>query len=179
MADSENARVDPRFDPLYQRGYAPSVDATRQVSGRRATAPGPIYPAPPPELDAGGPPRSASAVENSLDPVGSSPEDAAGRAPLVSGLNPYVRALAIMSVAFVVLGAGAAVWANSASWAPSSTNGRTAIQMQIIQNLVLQFSTPVVTVGFAIGVGLVFLKFFTSRAARPIHAVPASRWERP
>ena len=179
MADSENARVDPRFDPLYQRGYAPSVDATRQVSGRRATAPGPIYPAPPPELDAGGPPRSASAVENSMDPVGGSPEDAAGRAPLVSGLNPYVRALAIMSVAFVVLGAGAAVWANSASWAPSSTNGRTAIQMQIIQSLVLQFSTPVVTVGFAIGVGLVFLKLFIARAARPNHAVPASRSGRP
>ena len=179
MADSENARVDPRFDPLYQRGYAPSVDAARQVSGRRATAPGPIYPEPPTELDAGGPSRSASAVENSMDPVDSSPEDATGRAPLVSGLNPYARALAIMSVAFVVIGAGAAVWANSASWAPSSTNGRTAIQMQIIQSLVLQFSTPVVTVGFAIGVGLVFLKIFTSRAARPIHAVPASRSERP
>ena len=114
-----------------------------------------------------------------MDAVDSSLEDATGRAPLASSLNPYVRALAIMSVAFVVLGAGAAVWANSASWAPSSTNGRTAIQMQIIQNLVLQFSTPVVTVGFAIGVGLVFLKLFIARAARPNHAVPASRSGRP
>ena len=179
MADSENARVDPRFDPLYQRGYAPSVDAARQVSGRRAIAPGPIYSAPPPELRAGGQSRSASTVENSMDPVDSSSEDATAGAPLVSGRNPYVRALAIMSVAFVVLGAGAAVWANAASWAPSSTTGRAAIQMQIIQSLVLQFSTPVVTVGFAIGVGLVFLKLVTSRAARPIHAVQASPLERP
>ena len=114
-----------------------------------------------------------------MDSIDSFSEDAPEGAPLVPSRNPYVRALAIMAIAFVVIGAGAAVWANSASWAPSSTTGRTAIQMQIIQSLVFQFSTPVVTVGFAIGVGLVFLKVFTSQAVRSIHAVPASRSGRP
>ena len=109
MADSEDARVDPRFDPLYQRGYAPSEDAARQVSGRRAPAPGPIHPEPPPELAEGRQSSSSSAAENSLDPVDSSSEDAIGGAPLVPSRNPYARALAIMAIAFVVIGAGAAV----------------------------------------------------------------------
>ena len=92
MADDEAPEVDPRFDPVFQRGYDPAVHAP--VARRSVLR----TPAPLPEP-------AAAAVSAEAPPL---LEEELEDAP--SHRNPWLLALLLVSIAFLVI-AGTFLWA--------------------------------------------------------------------
>ena len=76
MAGDRDAEVDPRFDPVFQRGYDPKVHGGRRPrpAPRHATAPVPITSA-----------REAAPVRDSAAPVAASEQSAD---PIVAAADP-------------------------------------------------------------------------------------------
>ena len=95
MAEDETPEVDPRFDPVFQRGYDPAVHAAparRSVLRAPAVRPSPLpEPAPAP---------TAAAPDPVLE---AEPEDDIPRH------NPWLLVLVLVSVAFLVA-AGWFLW---------------------------------------------------------------------
>lgn len=101
MADDEAPEVDPRFDPVFQRGYDPAVHAP--VARRSVLRTPAAVPAPLPEPAAAAP--AVSAPVSEAPPVlDEEAEDAPSRR------NPWLLALLLVSIAFLVI-AGTFLWA--------------------------------------------------------------------
>lgn len=97
MADEPAPEVDPRFDPVFQRGYDPQVHARpvrRSVLRTPAARPAPLPVTPPP------PAAEAPAPVVEVEPE---EEDGARRR------NPWLLALVLVSVGFLVV-AVALLW---------------------------------------------------------------------
>ena len=96
MADDEAPEVDPRFDPVFQRGYDPAVHAPaarRSVLRTPAERPAPL-PAPPERA-----PEPAPAPVREEEPE----EDE------VSRRNPWLLALLLVSIGLLIA-AGVLLW---------------------------------------------------------------------
>lgn len=166
MADEDENGIDPRYDPVFQRGY------------RGATAEAPAPRRPPPDI-AGPTAREPAAkvpivrqpaasvvpagVADIDDDTQSNPDadgvegDAASPDDILPPLraNPYVYALGIMGILFVVAGIGVEVVISSVTF---SRNGfeSTSVSFLIAQNVGYMLTGPLITVGLAILAGLVF-----------------------
>jgi hypothetical protein len=138
---------DPRFDPAFQRGYVPSVHAPRAPSARVS----------PPEKTID-PPPSVSEVPPSAEPrVDESVESATvAVVPINRGINPYIVALWIGGVVFVLGGAALIFVANLRAFTANSGGPADAAGAQAFYVLGTTFGTPLVTVGLATIAGLVF-----------------------
>ena len=140
---------DPRFDPRFQPGY-------EDEPGEREFTPPPSDPeytvAPTPE-----PSVIAGAVASGEVPGDG--DDAQGQLPMVELLdeerepNPFERTLWVVAAVFVLGGASAAFWANSQNFYGLGTDW---LWPQMFQSSAWALSGPMVTVGFAIGVALIF-----------------------
>ncbi|MEO5920854.1 MAG: hypothetical protein ABIQ01_06895 [Pseudolysinimonas sp.] len=129
MAESGDADVDPRFDPVFQRGYDPQVHGSRRPRSPagRETSPTPITSRPEttsPRRDAEHPAVArvdapAAAVAEGSGPAVSAAPDAVSAAPdavaaadsdlTLQARNPFRLALLIASIASIA-GAGLLIW---------------------------------------------------------------------
>ena len=113
MAEDRDAEVDPRFDPVFQRGYDPKVHGGRRPrpAPRHATAPTPIAPAARPMAVVPAPVDAPRAAGRRRAPrTASQPRRACRRRPTVEPVaarrNPFRLALLIASI--VAIGAACA-----------------------------------------------------------------------
>ena len=109
MAADRDADVDPRFDPVFQRGYDPSVHGARRARSapRHGTEPVPIVShreVPPEPIPEARTPAPASAAEPDTEAVRATDDDLTLRTR-----NPYRLALLIASLVFIAGGA-LAIW---------------------------------------------------------------------
>jgi uncharacterized protein YbjT (DUF2867 family) len=149
-------KFDPRFDPAFQRGYDPGEHGS-ESGGALAGASGADGAA-----TVSGETREQHRPEESVPPVGDAATAASGGSeqgqaqpvqPNPAQPNPFERTLAVVAAALVVLGVGAVFWANNANYnGPGETWG----WHQALQSLAWALSSPMITVGLATGVGLVF-----------------------
>jgi hypothetical protein len=187
VAEDPHERFDPRFDPAFQRGYRPKAGDTMRVERRpapeqketaqppqaqpqRAAEPkAPIQPQPrrseptlatvkvvPPE-----PPDEPGLEQATAEAWG----DEGAQGPLATAAlsrNPYVLALWIIGAGSIVL--GVVLYLLSATMSTNSGGGD-QFQMALYQ-LGWVFATPLVTIGLATIVGLLFLSAVRSLRAR-------------
>jgi hypothetical protein len=148
-------KFDPRFDPAFQRGYDPDEDGPESAgapagapagasgAGGAATVSGETREQHRPD-ESGPPVVGAAAAESG----GSEQSQAQPVQP-----NPFERTLGVIAAALVILGVGAVLWANNANYnGPGETWG----WHQALQSLAWVLSSPMITIGLATGVGLVF-----------------------
>lgn len=146
---------DPRFDPAFQRGYEPPAHDSESPRTRIAA-----------EGFDGAEPSGSGEREQ---PHGAEPGQTQGEepdaepVPLESGPiepNPFERTLGVVAAVLVIAGVALTFWANSASYnGPGDTWG----WQQIVQASVWALSSPMITVGLATGVALVFRRAITWR----------------
>lgn len=182
MAD-DGKNIDPRYDPAFQRGYQGAPVATSVASASIAqehaapasaspgpvtsasTAPVPHVTAPAPAGDLDGATQTqkqthpdAEASDNTVPPLRDTPP------PLRT--NPYVYALGIMGVLFVVGGIGIELWASYSSMSASGGYEGTPVSTMIAQNAAYVVTGPLITVGLAILAGLLFFAGVRWRSRR-------------
>ncbi|WP_223693509.1 hypothetical protein [Leifsonia poae] len=188
--------IDPRFDPVFQRGYrarpgeqprtrlrpsTPASDATAASAvEERIVAP---LPSRPPTVDSVVPSAEGGSVEpDPLDvfevdrfDVGAALADvslgapAAGildRAELSPRRNPYMLALWVMSGGFIVLGIVLYTITLYTSYSNNPT-GEQDITMLVFSQLGWMLAAPLVTVGLITIVTLVLLTAIRARATTP------------
>jgi hypothetical protein len=158
-------KFDPRFDPAFQRGYDPDEHGS-ESGGAPAGAPGGADSADG-AATASGETRDQHRPEESVPPVGDAATAASGGSeqgqaqpvqpnptePNPAQPNPFERTLGVIGAALVILGVGAVLWANNANYnGPGETWG----WHQALQSLAWVLSSPMITIGLATGVGLVF-----------------------
>lgn len=183
MAEDPHESLDPRFDPAFQRGYQPRAgefirverrpapEATKPAQQQRASEPQQSTQPPQRRAEATASPSAnvvheelvhATAPEQAASVEDWGGEDATGDARVTATppRNPYVVALWIIGVGSVVLGLVLYILSATSGLATSSASND-QFQMLIFQ-LGWVFATPLVTVGLATIVGLLFLS-----AARP------------
>ncbi|MDQ1583376.1 MAG: hypothetical protein QOF36_1430 [Microbacteriaceae bacterium] len=183
---------DPRFDPAFQRGYRPKAGDTMRVERRPAAEPkqtAELQQARPQQAQPPQPAESRSPVEPPRRPsenplatvkvVIPEPADEPGleqasaegwgdedaRGPLITpalSRNPSVLALWIIGAGSIVI--GVVLYLVSATMSTSGS-GSDQFQMALYQ-LGWVFATPLVTVGLATIVGLLFLSAVRSLSAR-------------
>jgi hypothetical protein len=142
-------KFDPRFDPAFQRGYDPDEDGP-ESAGAPAGAPGRASGSDGAAVN--GETREPHRPEESAPPVVGATAAEQGQAQPVQP-NPFERTLAVIGAALVIVGIGAVLWANNANYnGPGETWG----WHQALQSLAWALSSPMITVGLATGVGLVF-----------------------
>lgn len=129
---------DPRFDPAFQPGYDPSRDGARRAprSSRE-----PEVAAPQAEIGS-----MAEAEGAPADPESEVEEPSAEP-------NPFERTLWIVAAALVIGGIAVTIWSNSVDYYASSS---AYTWQQVLQQSAWALSTPMITIGFATGVGLLF-----------------------
>lgn len=152
---NDQPTVDPRFDPIFQRGYEGGLqDAGTSVPAPEPVAAAPVDPAPEPE-PAPSPtvpqPHTGVAAAMSSQPIvtveypGGEPE------PPARILNPFIILLWVIGVALVLIGASASYESFSRSMGSMSRPEDMAFQQ-----LIWMLSPGVVTVGLGIMAGLLF-----------------------
>ncbi|TAM70720.1 MAG: hypothetical protein EPN48_05060 [Microbacteriaceae bacterium] len=169
--------VDPRYDPAFQRGYrlgtarpesadavaqAPAPDAVAQAAatplasaasdGRRTPdrrQPGGSVPTGVPVDDSTG---TSSGDQAEWEPVSHAPR-----------ANPYVTALWIIGIGFVVAGVGAQYWAQNSSANAGFDPSHGTPLVVVLASLAYSVGGPLITVGLATIVGLLFLAAVSSR----------------
>jgi hypothetical protein len=94
MAEKRDASVDPRFDPVFQRGYDPQVHGGRRPRSapRHGTQPVPIVTTPPEPVVA------VPAADHGAELEAATP-------PALSARNPFRIALLVTSVVLIVVAA--------------------------------------------------------------------------
>ncbi len=127
-------RFDPRFDPRYQPGFTPRPDAT----GPDATVP-----------DATA---NDTTVPDTTVPAGVESVE------VVLELNPFERTLWMVAVVLVIGGIAAALWANSFNYTHA---GNEWGWQEMLRSSAWALTTPMITVGLATGVGLLFRRAIT------------------
>jgi hypothetical protein len=182
VAEDPHERFDPRFDPAFQRGYRPKVGDAMRVERRPAPQPKqpdeprqaeapPAPPVPPARVTQVVPrePTIAPGTEQASTGQGGAGEwgddDATGdtRVPAAPSRNPYILTLWIVGIGFVVLGLALYVVSTMSGLSPSSS-GDDPFQI-LLHQLGWVFATPLVTVGLATIIGLLFMAATRPRAA--------------
>jgi hypothetical protein len=190
VAEDPHERFDPRFDPAFQRGYRPKAGDTMRVE--RRPAPERKETAQPPQAQPQRPaepkapiqpqPRRSEPTlatvkveppEPADDPGLEQPTaedwgDEGARSPLATAAlsrNRYVLALWIIGAGSIVLGVVLYLLSATMSMSTSGSGGGDQFQMALYQ-LGWVFATPLVTVGLATIVGLLFLSAVRSLRAR-------------
>jgi hypothetical protein len=145
---------DPRFDPAFQRGYEPPARDSESPPTRIAAE----------GFDGA---ESSGSAEPDVHPGGAEPGQTQGEepdaepVPLESGPiepNPFERILGVVAAVLVIAGVALTFWANSTSYnGPGDVWG----WQQIVQASVWALSSPMITVGLATGVALVFRRAIT------------------
>lgn len=139
-------KFDPRFDPAFQRGYDPDEHGS-ESGGASVGANGAGGAA-----TVSGEPREQPLPHESVPPVADAAAAEQGqRQPVQS--NPFERTLGVIAAALVIAGIGGTFWANNTSY---NGPGDTWDWQQLLQSLVWALSSPMITVGLATGVGLLF-----------------------
>ncbi|MBB5632990.1 hypothetical protein BKA04_001213 [Cryobacterium mesophilum] len=158
MADSATGgRFDPRFDPRFQPGYTPGP---KESTPDAAAPPGSVpqhreaEAAPPDEVRG-----DASAVETAPEqrdtPLESDPPEPNPPEPDPPEPNPLERTLLVAGAVLVFGGIAIAFWANSVNYQYNSFGNGLSWQ-QLLLAAAWSLTAPMVTVGLAIGVGVMF-----------------------
>lgn len=134
-------KFDPRFDPAFQPGYDPSRDAVRRPAAGRE----PIVP-PAGLADEPG-------IEGSAAVAPRADDDDEPRAAALIEPNPFERILWMVTAGLVLGGIAITFWSNSANYYAS---GSEWTWQQVLQQSSWALSTPMITIGLATGVGLLF-----------------------
>jgi len=155
---TEQPTFDPRFDPAFQRGYEPPAretppapaeasgpDGAPTVSDKPCEQPRPAEFAPAVEEAAAEPSQPEPSQPEPAQPEPAQPNHALS--------NSFERTLGVVAAALVIAGVSAALWANNSNY---NGPGQTWGWHQALQSVVWALSSPMITVGLATGVGLVF-----------------------
>lgn len=140
-------KFDPRFDPRFQPGYAPGPNAPKPDEVPRPDRAGrhqkTVAPTAAEVVD------DTAALEAELDEPVVAPEP-----------NPLERILLVIGAVLVAGGVAVAFWANSLNFQYTSFGNGLSWQ-QLLQSAAWSLSAPMVTVGLAIGVGVLFRRAFS------------------
>jgi hypothetical protein len=170
----DGKNIDPRYDPAFQRGYqgAPVATSvapapiTQEHAAPASVSPGPVTSVPTaPAGDLDGATQThpdADASDNTVPPLRDTPP------PLRT--NPYIYALGIMGVVFVVGGIGIELWTSYSSMSASGGYEGTPVSTMIAQNVAYVVTGPLITVGLAILAGLLFFAGVRWRSRRTKYA---------
>ncbi len=165
MAGDRDIRIDPRFDPAFQRGSAGEVviGAAEPATRQALFLPPPVIVAPPgvpsvvpkgtvPQPDSSVPTAGPDDALAELAAAFDDEEDA-----VVEGRNPFVIALWILGPALIGVGVGL-YWASiSLSWGSSGAFGSANDTMrQAIVSTLYAVGPSMVTIGMATIAGLLF-----------------------
>lgn len=179
--------IDPRFDPTFQRGFRPDSrrsDSSRRERSRRE----PVARSAPDRAahESTLPPKQAQAPAqapkqvpippvsppNAADSAAGSTIDEDDGTDLVSmtppaRFNPYIVALWVIGIILVVAGAGFLFWAQTISRMSGGYDPNQGVPIEIIlANLAYSVSGPMVAVGLATLIGLIFLRAVGHRSVR-------------
>lgn len=146
MAD-HGGGFDPRFDPRFQPGYTPGPNEAKPDA---AAPPGSVRHHR--EAEAATPDEvlgDASAVEAEPEQPVSPPESDPPEP------NPLERTLLVIGAVLVLGGIAIAFWANSLNY-QYIPSGNGLSWQQLLQSAAWALTAPMVTVGLAIGVGVMF-----------------------
>ena len=137
---------DPRFEARYQPGFQETTgDVNADVSmSEGATS----------TTSISSPPASAQSA------FGSEDTEAEQNVELGPEPNPFERTLLIVGAGLILGGIAAAWWANSINFARSAIGSPWTWQ-ELLQTAGWNLSAPMVTVGLAIGVGILFRRAIT------------------
>ena len=126
---------DPRFDPAFQPGYDPSKDTARAARS--------------PQESVALPEPSAAASRAGAETMVSGPDEE----EFLVEPNPFERILWIVAAALVIGGIAVTFWSNSVSY---YTEGAEYTWQQVLQQSAWSLSTPMITIGLATAVALLF-----------------------
>ncbi|WP_394770640.1 hypothetical protein [Lacisediminihabitans sp.] len=144
MTDDREQRIDPRYNPEFQRGYEPGAGPSR---ARVESAPTPSKPMPMPD-DA---PASAIDAKEHAEQLAEAP----GLEPRRRSLNPYFAVLWVVGVGLVAGGLLATIRSTIANFGGVETPRDGFVRtMQVLGNLV---GPTLMTVGLLTIAGLVFV----------------------
>lgn len=153
---SNKPRVDPRFDPIFQRGYQGGVRNTgvRQVS--RATSPPSPAPEPEPTATSEVPPPARqqhpdASVADPVQPMVITEYPASEPAKPRRSLNPFIVLLWIVGPALI--GGGASATYQSAF---RNMSGWSGPDQMALQQVIWMAGPAAITVGLGIIAGLLF-----------------------
>lgn len=119
MSDSQDAPIDPRFDPAFQRGFDQTIPVEEYVPERlprKTAAPAPTAAAEPASMFAPAPvapasetiARSDNSIAAPIDPLSETDAAASARSDAESdsspSRNPFLLFLAVISIALVAVG---------------------------------------------------------------------------
>lgn len=195
MADDQQrapSEFDPRYDPAFQRGYRPQP-GEKQLTRVRASSAPPIAPvmqiprrtdpddravSRPERVEPSSPsdragvpslldtqptlPVSGEAVRGDTAPVAGSPLD---RLDLSPRRNPLMLALWIVAAGFVII--GVIIYAVSVSFSYSNTTPSNDIGTLVLTQLGWMLAGPLITIGLATLVALLFLTALAGRGRGP------------
>jgi hypothetical protein len=167
--------IDPRYDPVFQRGYR--GDSTRRFKRGRPLTSAPAVFSPAPRVEPEPASRvypSAAAAGPAMEPAGETNDQDDGvenaKAPTIPPrtANPYVAALWVIGIVFTV---GGAILQLAPQLSPSQgsfsvSEGQGLPVELVLRNLAYAVSTPMITVGMATIVGLIFLLAVAARPGR-------------
>ena len=149
MSDDDTAaRIDPRFDPAFQRGFEGAVTTTR-----RRALPGvpPVLPAqqqivPPPVS----PPAPAAVPAPAPTTVA---DDEAVEELAARGMNPFVVGLWVVAAVLVLVGGYLAQWVRTTFLTDSVSTNVDYVTIEIVK-----YGAPLlIALGLATAIGLLFL----------------------
>ncbi|MBX3091675.1 MAG: hypothetical protein KF801_04115 [Cryobacterium sp.] len=188
MAES----FDPRFDPRFQPGYSPSSKSASRADRRTAEnetvpekpgeqgkpkesgvpdEPGkpkksgvPVEPETPKKSDVPDEPETSkkSDIPDEADESKESDEPGEPDSGSPDEHDPFERTLWVVAIALVVGGVVAAYWANGINYAQSAI-GTPWTWQSIVQSSGWALSSPMITIGLALAVGLLFRRAMTWR----------------
>jgi len=148
MSDDDTAaRIDPRFDPAFQRGFEGAVTTTR-----RRSLPG-VPPVLPAQQQIVPPPVSPPAAAVSAPaPVADAVEEVAEE-PAARGMNPFVVVLWVVAAVLVLVGGYLAQWVRTTFLTDSVSTNIDYVTIEIVK-----YGAPLLIVlGLATAIGLLFL----------------------
>ncbi|MET4783329.1 hypothetical protein [Glaciihabitans sp. UYNi722] len=123
--------IDPRYDPAFQRGFTP--------------------PPAPPRIEVVGPPPPAVVQQQPV--AAPEPRDSPVE-PFSRRVNPYFAALWAIAAVFVIGGAGLYLVSLRGLYSASDGLGNS----RVLAQFAYAFSPPLMTIGLAIVIGLIFVK---------------------
>ncbi|MEO8907517.1 MAG: hypothetical protein ABI310_05505 [Microbacteriaceae bacterium] len=167
-ADARHRRtLDPRYDPAFQRGY----------SGGKGRSASPVPVARPAVYESAA---DESAADESAAGASAADEFAGGPPALVPAdevaapdsqhgaprSNPYLTALWILGIAFIAIGIGAQFWAQNSTAGSGYDPAHGTPLVGVLASLAYSLGGPLITVGLATVVGLLFLAAVRFRPRR-------------
>lgn len=154
---AERPEIDPRFDPIFQRGYVSSdrTPAVPQVSGTRP----PELVGLPPVVDVPRPEKLQPEKLHAITPDDYS-ADAVGPQP--RGINPYIVSLWIIGVVLAVGGTALLFVGFLGLFTGFSGSSERNQNLQFLYILGNTFAAPLITVGLATIAGLIFISAWKS-----------------